>query len=325
MRTIQELCKEIAEEMGITPVHRWVNIENRLKMREILPEIEWKESGVTCLASRPMMGKSALAEDILLDAAMWMQKPVVYFSLGMTEKLLVYRLIRKISGVDCRWKIREEEIGKVEGAIDFLADLPIVIDDTPGISVSKMETVLQEMKDAGMVIVDYIRLMTVENYREFSAREEEVKWIMKNISRISRERSLPFLTLSQLPRDIEFRKNKRPCLDDLCRALYDLEDVDSVIFLYREGYYRGESYRKQTGDDSAEIILAKSKSGITKTIRARLDEEYFRFCKNDDYDFVVQKEYNGNPIQYAVIHGEIPRVPLYGSRVLESVRPDRFP
>jgi len=149
MKTIKDLCNEIATELGITPVHRWVNIENRLEMSDIMPRAAWEESGVTCLASRPLMGKSSLAEGILIDAAMWMPKPVVYFALETREKKLVHRLIKKICGVDCQWIIKPEELGKVAAALDFLADLFIKYDKLGDkLSIDTIDSFLAERRKA---------------------------------------------------------------------------------------------------------------------------------------------------------------------------------
>jgi len=308
MRTIQKLCNVVAEELWITPSHRWVDIENRLQMRDILPQKEWKESGVTCLAARRGMGKSVLAEDILVDAAMWMQKAVVYFPFEQSEESLMRRLIQKISGVDIAEEMEQEEAEIVAAALDFLADLPIVIDNTPGILISELETKLRTLPEIGMVVIGDIQLMCGDNTGH-EDRQEELREFVKKLSGISKELQIPVLFTSLVPRTVDYRANKRPHLADMQYGVF-AEDVEQMIFLYRERSYRGDSYKEQTDDDSAEIILAKSKSGITKTIRARLDETYFRFCKNEDYDFIVQREYNGTPIRYAVIHGETSRILL---------------
>lgn len=172
-----------------------------------------------------------------------------------------------------------EDKPKLESAISYLEKLNIIITDTPGISIQETETELQAMKDVGMVVIDYIQLMCAGDNREIKNRKEEVRWIAKNLNRISQERQIPILILSQLTREIDAREDKRPRLEDLHRDLQP-EDVDQVIFLYRDASYRKKEDSDQTVDDSAEIILAKNKSGIPKTIQVLFDKVHLCFRKS---------------------------------------------
>lgn len=227
-----------------------------LKMKDIMSEQEWKASGLTCLAARPAMGKTALAIELALDAARWMEKKIVWFSLEMNEKSLTRRLENRVGA-------GAEELQNIE------------IDDTPAISVEGVERKLQMVQDVGLVVIDYLRLMIEKQGRLNRDREEEIRRIVQGLSRISREQQVPVLVLSQLPRKVDYRVEKRPCLEDIHIA-GGAEYYDHVIFLYREAYYRGIEYREDIPDDSAEIILAKSQSGSPRTIPARFDNE--RLC-----------------------------------------------
>ena len=309
MRKIKEICREIANELNIMAPENVNRPERLLKMSDIMPEEEWKKSGVTCLAARPEMGKSSLAIDLILDAVLWMEKPVVYFSLDMTEKRLVERMIGQLTGI--KQEIHWCDVPRLAQALAYLEKLDIYIDDTPGISVSEIESKLQELPDAGMVVIDYIQLVT-EDDKHTRNRTDEIRRIVQNITRISEDRQTPVLLLSQLIRSVEYRKNKRPRLGDLHVGFYS-GDVDQVIFLYREKVYRTYDYRKQTQDDSAEIIIAKSKTGIKKTVRMRFDEKHHCFVKNEGADFVCWRELNWIRQQvYGIIRGSNAKVLLIG-------------
>ena len=307
MRTIKEICKELANELNIMLPENVKNPEERLKMCDIMPEEEWKTSGVTCLAARPSMGKTSLAIDFVLDAALWMEKPIVFFSLEATEERLVHRMITDLTGIggNMNWN----DIPRMASAIAYLERLNIFIDDTPAISVSEIKTKLQALDGVGMVVIDYIQLVTGK-YEYRKERNAEIRWIVHNISRISEEIGTPFLILSQLTREVEHRNNKRPQLGDLHFGFYS-GDVDQVIFLYRERFYRTYDHRKQTEDDSAEIIIAKSKSGNKKTVRTRFDKERYCFVKNEGYDFIGWREADRiRQQEYGVIRGADSKVLL---------------
>lgn len=228
-------------------------------MKDIMSEQEWKESGITCLAARPAMGKTALAIELVLDAVRWMEKKVVWFSLEMSKECLTYRL--------------EDRVGVGSKELQN-----IMIDDTPGISLDEVKRKLQDFQDVGMVVIDYLQLMSGKPRGADWNRKEEVRQVMQGLSRISEERQIPMLVLSQLTGQIDRREDKRPCLEDMHRDIQS-QNADQVIFLYREAYYREIEYREEPWDDSAEIILAKSRFGNEKTIHARFDDERCYFWK----------------------------------------------
>jgi len=167
-----------------------------MRMKDIMSEQEWKESGVTCLAARPSMGKTALAIELALDAARWMEKKIVWFSLEMNEECLARRL-------ENRAGVGAEELQNIE------------IDDTPAVSVEGVERKLQMLQDVGLVVIDYLRLMIEKLGVLNRDREEEIRRIVQGLSRISRERQVPVLVLSQLPREVDYRVEKRPRLEDI--------------------------------------------------------------------------------------------------------------
>ena len=274
MKKIKEICAEIVEEMGIVPAIEGVSRPNTLKLQEVLDEKVWKESGLICVAARPSMGKTAFALDIAIEAALCLDKPIVIYSLEMDEKQMVYRLIQKISGVNCQDSFGNTDIIKIASAIDFLQELNIFIDDTPGISVTEIQKTLSSLEDVGFVLIDYIQLMWDETKR-FRTHIEEVCQIIDDLSSISKREQLPIMFFSQLMRDVDRRENHRPELNDLYRLYPNIaEVVDGIIFLYRESYYS-----EDLNDDSAEIIIAKNPLGDTRTLKIRFDRGRVSFVK----------------------------------------------
>lgn len=270
MKKIKEICKEIVNKLHITVPENVKPSARQFKMSDIMPKEEWITPGVTCLAARPGMGKTALAIELALDAALWMEKPIVFFSPDMDENQLVYRMLKNITGIQIPGELQENDMPRLATAIAYIEKLNIFIDDTPGIAVSEIEAKLQEQQDVGMVVIDYIQLVTGAA-KHFRNGHDDVQWVVQNISRITEARQIPVLLLSHLPRTVEYRFNKRPCLEDMYYGVY-ARDVDQVIFLYRE-----KVYCQQTRDDSAEIIIAKSKSGISKTVQVLFNEKHLRF------------------------------------------------
>lgn len=274
MKKIKEICAGIVEEMGIVPAIEGVSRPNTLKLQEVLDEKVWKESALICVAARPSMGKTAFALDIAIEAALCLDKPIVIYSLEMSEKQMVYRIIRKISGVNCQDSFGNTDINKIASAIDFLQELNIFIDDTPGISVTEIQKTLSSLEDVGLVLIDYIQLMWDETKR-FRTHIEEVCQIIDDLSSISKREQLPIMFFSQLMRDVDRRENRRPELNDLYRLYPNIaEVVDGIIFLYRESFYS-----EDLNDDSAEIIIAKNPLGDTRTLKIRFDRGRVSFVK----------------------------------------------
>lgn len=276
MKTIKEICKELKQEPNIIESDEEIVPVNRLKLKDIMPEQEWKTSGITCLASRPTVGKTALAIDLILDAAQQTEKPIVIFMLEMNARQLVHRMIRNISGI--REDIHKTDASEPASAISYLEKLNIFIDDTPGITVQEAEKRIRDFQAVGMVVIDYIQFMSSADNDTFKNHKEEVRWIVKRLSRISKERQIPFLILSQLTREIDLREDKRPRLDDMHRDLHP-EDVDQVVFLYRKEYLSKDNCKMNPGSNSAEIILAKSTLSSPKTIQAWFDTIPLSFRK----------------------------------------------
>ena len=274
MKKIREICAEIAEDMEIESIENQINEPYGLKIQDILDKKIWNQSGLICLTARPSMGKSAFALDMAIDAAMCLDKPIVIFSLEMTEKQMVYFMIKKICGVNCRERSGDTDINKIASALGFLQELNIFIDDTPAISTTEMKNILSSFVDVGLVIVDYVQLLCNET-REFKTRVEELTQITDDLAVIAKKQELPMLVISQLSRYVDKQKNPREILDDLNKTFPNVvEKANVVISLYRDAYYS-----KDLNDDSAEIIISKNNFGDIKTLNAYFDKEYVCFVK----------------------------------------------
>lgn len=274
MKKIREICAEIAEDMEIESIENQINEPYGLKIQDILDKKIWNQSGLICLTARPSMGKSAFALDMAIDAAMCLDKPIVIFSLEMTEKQMVYFMIKKICGVNCRERSGDTDINKIASALGFLQELNIFIDDTPAISTTEMKNILLSFEDVGLVIVDYVQLLCNET-RKFKTRVDELTQITDDLAVIAKNQEIPMLVISQLSRYVDKQKNPREILDDLNKTFPNVvEKANVVISLYRDAYYS-----EDLNDDSAEIIISKNNFGDIKTLNAYFDKEYVCFVK----------------------------------------------
>jgi replicative DNA helicase len=197
-----------------------------------------QESNLIILASRPSVGKTSLALGIARYASVMHNIPVGIFSIEMSQEELVDRLLVAQSGVDA-WnlktgKLKEEDFAKLTEAMGLLAEAPLYIDDTPGISVLEMRTKarrLQAEKELQLLIVDYLQLV---RGRGLENRVQEVSDISQSLKMLARELKIPVLALSQLSRAVEARGAARPRLADLRESGALEQDADVVMFLYRE-------------------------------------------------------------------------------------------
>lgn len=233
------------------------------------------------LAARPAMGKTSFALAVARHAAVARGFPVAIFSLEMSAEQLTERLLCIESQVDStllrQGKIVKGDMNHLMEAANRLAKAPIVIDDTPALSLreirSRVRRTMSETKDFGLVIVDYLQLLQGSDRRR-SSREQEISEISRGLKSLAKEVKCPVLALSQLNRSLESRDNKRPHLSDLRESGAIEQDADLVCFLYRhEVYYPDDVDQRGV----AEIILGKNRHGPTDTVRARFEGKYTRF------------------------------------------------
>ena len=241
------------------------------------------KSDLILLAARPGMGKTSMALNILLHAGKFSGKSVAFFSLEMSREQLVLRLISNASCVDnnklVTGKLNESDWEKVAAAADALNRTKILIDDDSTVSVADINAKCRRVEDLGLVVIDYLQLMTSAGGKERSGdnRQQIVSDISRALKIMAKELNVPVLCLSQLSRANESRTNKRPMLSDLRESGAIEQDADIVMFLYREDYYEKES----ENHNLAECIIAKNRHGETRTVELQWLPEYTTFSSID--------------------------------------------
>ena len=225
-------------------------------------------SDMILVAARPSMGKTAFALNLAAHAACKKHITTAIFSLEMSKVQLMNRFLAMESGVSAQnmrtGNLSDGEWEKlVEGAA-ILGDSGLVIDDTPGISISDMRSKCRKIKlehdNLGLIIIDYIQLMTSNSRSE--SRQQEVSEISRSLKALARELNVPVIALSQLSRAVEQRPDHRPMLSDLRESGAIEQDADVVMFLYRAEYYKKDTDKPGV----AEVIIAKQRNGPTGTV-----------------------------------------------------------
>lgn len=242
-------------------------------------------SDLIILAARPAMGKTALALNIARNVAEINNKAVLIFSLEMSKEQLINRMLADISGVPS-FKLETgnfsgEDFTKISEAMNDLSQAPIFIDDTPGMNIMEMRTKARRVaheQDLGLIVVDYLQLMSGSSRRAMDNRVQEISEISRGLKLIARELNVPVIALSQLSRSVESRDPKIPMLSDLRESGSIEQDADIVFFLYREDYYDEETERQNIAD----LILAKHRRGATGRIEFYFDKERVRFMSLDN-------------------------------------------
>ena len=228
------------------------------------------------IAARPAMGKSAVGLNIAANVAKRYRKKVAIFNLEMGREQLVERMLSSegaITGNLMRTgNLQGDDWVRLATAAQTLSATPIYIDDAPGISVPEKKARLRRLKDLGLVIIDYLQLMTAG--RRIDNRVQEVSEITRSLKIMAKELNVPVITLAQLSRGPESRSDHRPVLSDLRESGSIEQDADSVIFLYRDAYYNPDTAEQNI----AEFIVAKNRHGETGTVKVGWDGRYTRFC-----------------------------------------------
>ena len=220
-----------------------------------------QRSDMVILAARPSMGKTSLALNIAAHVAVKEGIPVGMFSLEMSQEQLVDRLLSTQAGVDSHklrsGNLEDTDFEKIGEAMGTLSEAPIYIDDTPGISAMEMRPMARRMQSEhgiGLLIVDYLQLMSGRNTDN---RVQEVSEISRGLKSLARELNVPLLALSQLSRSVESRSPQIPQLADLRESGSIEQDADVVMFIYREDYYNQETERQNLAD----VLIKKHRNG----------------------------------------------------------------
>ena len=248
-------------------------------------ELDYKLAGLQnsdliLLAARPSMGKTALALNIAEYVVTKLRVPTAFFSLEMSKIQLVNRLISMDSRVQAQsirtGQLNDNDWTAITDSARKLSGSTLFIDDTPSISVSELRSKCRKLKleqGLGLIIIDYLQLMTATTGKASESRQQEISEISRSLKAIAREVNCPVLALSQLSRAVEGRPDKRPMLSDLRESGAIEQDADVVMFIYRDEYYNHDSEKKGI----AEVIIGKQRNGPTGTVELGAQLEFTRF------------------------------------------------
>ena len=235
-------------------------------------------SDLVLVGARPGMGKTSFALNIATNVAMQTKKKVCIFSLEMSAEQLVSRVISSEAMVDSyalrTGKLDKKQWDDIAAATSNLAGCDILIDDTSGISVTAMKAKLRRISNLGLVVIDYLQLMQSDR-RNDGNRVQEVADISRSLKIMAKELNVPVICCAQLSRGPESRTDKRPMLSDLRDSGAIEQDADTVIFLYRDEYYKTEG--SQDEGNIAEIIIAKNRHGSTGNVKMGWIGRYTKF------------------------------------------------
>lgn len=239
------------------------------------------EGDLVLIGARPGMGKTSFAMNVATNIAKSTQKNVCVFSLEMSAEQLASRMLSSEALVDS-YAIRSgdlttEQYKKLADAAADLSESNILIDDTTGITVTRMKAKLRRVKNLGLVVVDYLQLMQGER-KNSDNRVLEVGDISRGLKILAKELKIPVICCAQLSRGPESRTDKRPMLSDLRDSGAIEQDADIVVFLYRDEYYK----EPKAGEQSvAECIVAKNRHGSTGTVKLGWIGQFTKFITQD--------------------------------------------
>lgn len=257
----------------------------------------WQPSDLIIVAARPAMGKTAFVLTMARNMTVDHNIPVAFFSLEMSSKQLIKRLLVSETGLSSEKirggkKLMEHEIVQIHERIKDLTAAPLYIDETPSLSIFELRSKARRLvHNAGvkLIIVDYLQLMT--GPPEFRGmREQEVSNISRSLKSIAKELDVPIIALSQLSRAVETRGGaKRPQLSDLRDSGAIEQDADIVIFIHRPEYYI-DTFEDPTNKGLAEIIIAKHRNGSTGVVNMRFRATEAKFFDENDSGYDAASE-----------------------------------
>ena len=239
----------------------------------------WQKSDLVIVAGRPSMGKTAFAMNLVENAVLKDDKPVLVFSLEMPAESLIFRMLSSIGRID-QTKLRtgqltDDDWPGFNDAVGKLKDRPLFIDDSAGVSPMEMRArarrIVREHGSIGMIVVDYLQLMQIKGTSE--NRVNEISEISRSLKLLAREFECPVIALSQLNRGLEQRPNKRPVMSDLRESGAIEQDADVIAFIYRDEVYNEDSPDKGI----AEVIIGKQRNGPIGTVRLSFQGQFTRF------------------------------------------------
>jgi replicative DNA helicase len=255
----------------------------------------FQKSDLIIVAARPSMGKTAFALSFARNAAIDHGIPIGIFSLEMSTVQLATRLISAEARINAHsirtGKFKAEDGAKISRTVHKLTSAPMYIDDTPGLSILEMRAKCRRLKaekNVGMIIVDYLQLMSAG--RHLDSREREISLISRSLKNLAKEINVPVVALSQLNRAVESTSDKRPMLSHLRESGSIEQDADVVLFLYRPEVYGITAYPDGSPTEGVgEVIVGKQRNGPIGDVKLRFLKDYARFENLD------------------LLHGELPQ------------------
>ena len=251
-------------------------------------DLDYKTSGLQpsdfiLVAARPSMGKTAFVLNIAQHVAFRQNKTVAIFSLEMSKEQLVNRLFSLESYVDAQLlrtgNLKDSDWEKLIEGAGIIGKSNLIIDDTPGISISEMRSKCRKYKlehGLDLIIIDYLQLMSGSVGKRSDSRQQEISDISRSLKALARELNVPVISLSQLSRAVEQRPDHRPMLSDLRESGAIEQDADVVMFIYRDDYYHKDTEHV----NEAEIIIAKQRNGPIGTVTLTWLPQYTKFANS---------------------------------------------
>ncbi|WP_066713297.1 replicative DNA helicase [Clostridium sp. Marseille-P299] len=236
-------------------------------------------SDLILVAARPSMGKTAFVLNIAEHVAVKSHITTAIFSLEMSKNQLVNRILSMNSKVDSQairsGELNDEDWAKLMESARTIGESGLIIDDTPGISITELRSKCRKFKlehNLGLIIIDYLQLMS--GGKKSESRQQEISEISRSLKALAREVNCPVIALSQLSRAVEQRPDKRPMLSDLRESGAIEQDADVVMFIYRDDYYNHDS--EEAG--ISEIIIGKQRNGPTGTVKLAWLSQFTKFA-----------------------------------------------
>ena len=243
----------------------------------------FQKSDFIVIAGRPSMGKTAFALSIARNIAIEYQSSIAFFSIEMAGIQLVIRLLSaeaRINGNNIRTgRLNQQDYAKIAQSMGRIADAPIVIDDSPSLTIMELRAKARRLiaeYGVKIIMVDYLQLMRSP---KSESREREISIISQSMKQLAKELNIPVVALAQLNRKVEDRTDRRPMLSDLRESGSIEQDADVVIFIHRPEQYGNKGFTKDTEDaeGKAEIILSKQRNGPTGSVKLAYLKDYARF------------------------------------------------
>jgi replicative DNA helicase len=275
----------------------------------------WQQTDLIILAARPSVGKTAFAGNLVINAAKEfsrasVKKSVIFFSLEMSTGQLVNRMLSAESGIlldkISNGTVSDQEMDYLyKNTVDTLSNLPLFIDDSAALNMYQLRSKCRQLKNKhnlGMVVIDYLQLMSGINESKHGNREQEISKISRDLKALAKELEVPVIALSQLSREPEKRsgENKMPQLSDLRESGAIEQDADMVMFLYRPEYHQinsnelGESTKGET-----HVKIAKHRNGSLDLIKFRANLATQKFTEMDGFESQsnVSREGSWRPVR----------------------------